>query len=369
MINRGFWERLISKTVSVRFVVVVVAVVVLSFTSCYVSCIQYDVVTHWHFPFWGAYDVVDDSGVARYEFAFVTSLSSQSGIHKPDQVYVAARVVEETVSEPTELFEGLILELSTLEFSPNQCDYLPQQPAQVGPLRQYSSDLYAARLLDLPGLYREGLKPVSVSLHSLRYEDISPSRVKVLGVHDDFSMVCSSASIEAFDLSANQADPEPDQLQHDGDQPLDVDGGPHCDFLAMLEDKKPANSARKRRRTTKQFPSDNPEETAKEDNVSSEGPETGSILDDPCIRTFLGGEDVLALFQAFDLCRAAEEASSFHAYRERAFQCEPDSESEGHSAKYAGSGITQQNVGLVIYYERHCIQSSHLCYENTHVFA
>ena len=79
----------------------------------------------------GAFEVIDTLGYCRIEFAFITAMSAQSGTHRPDQVYVLAHVVSEPVAAPSTRFEGLVLELSTLEFFPPQTDVFPPQGVQV----------------------------------------------------------------------------------------------------------------------------------------------------------------------------------------------------------------------------------------------
>ncbi len=257
-------------------------------------------------------------------------MSAQSGTHKPDQVYVVARVIEHAPAEELVRFRGLVLELATLQHFNSPHEYLPKQPHAVGRLQQYSSDRYAAHLLDLPGLAQEGLEPTMVAIHPLIYEDISPSRVRICGIdHGATDLVCTPESGPEGNSNTESNLPEGQQEQHPSNfhQAAIPDVG--IDFLAQLEEvQPPPKKAKKSTAKPHVHQGDQISETDSTDVTKGD-----SILDDPSVRTFLSEDDISALLQAQDICKHASTAACFDDLKAKTFAGNDSDESDGHSVE------------------------------------
>lgn len=279
----------------------------------------------------GAFEVIDNLGSHRFEFAFVTAMSAQSGTHKPDQVYVLAHICEEPLANPSVQFEGIILQLSTLQYHPPEKDYLPAQPITVGPLRQYDSDRYAAHLLDLPGLSQEECFPVRVDIHLLYYQDISLGRVKVLGVEPGVSaLTCTPSSHEPVEhRQCDAIQDQNDDVQLPGSH---VGGGDDFDLLRLLDGEPPLKKEKKTasNRKEKQLEPEQLDEIDDNDDFSK----GNSILGDPNLRAFLSEDDIISLREAQELCRKATVAESLEESRQELFGApgDGDADSEGDLA-------------------------------------
>lgn len=277
----------------------------------------------------GAFEVFDSGGSSRIEFAFITALSAQSGTHKPDQVYVVTRVIERGPIEELVRFRGVVLELATLQHFNSPHEYLPKQPHAVGRLQQYSSDRYAAHLLDLPGLAQEGLEPRMVAIHPLIYEDISPSRVRICGIdHGATDLVCTPESGPEGNSERTEGHlPEHQQEQHPSNvhQAAIPDVG--IDFLEQLEEVQPPPKKAKKSTAKPHVHQGDPISESDSTDVTK----GDSILDDPALRAFLSEDDISALLQAQDICKHASTAACFDDLKATTFEGNDSDESDGHS--------------------------------------
>ena len=71
-----------------------------------------------------AFEVYDSGGWCHVEYAFVTAASAQSGVHKPQQVFVCLEVVDKTEHR----FLGKVLKFSRLAYiEPEGSSYLPHR--------------------------------------------------------------------------------------------------------------------------------------------------------------------------------------------------------------------------------------------------
>ncbi len=128
-----------------------------------------------------AFEVFHTGDSSCFEFAFITAASSQSGTHRPEQVFCCldpVAISRDVIINGGFRFEGLTLALSTLmHVQPSEHEYFKAQPVQSGRLRMYTSDLFAAHLLDLPIKEDPQLDAVHVVVHHLDFIDVSPSAV------------------------------------------------------------------------------------------------------------------------------------------------------------------------------------------------
>ena len=117
-----------------------------------------------------AFEVYDSGGWCHVEYAFVTAASAQSGVHKPQQVFVCLEVVDKTEHR----FLGKVLKFSRLAYiEPEGSSYLPHRLDKAGRIRMYTADRFASRLLGLPVLADETTDAVQVVVHFLEFQDLS----------------------------------------------------------------------------------------------------------------------------------------------------------------------------------------------------
>ena len=250
------------------------------------------------------FEVEDSSGENFRQYAFLTAPSARSGTHQAQQVFVLLGPVDWDLSvyeKGTSELAGLVLELQTLAYvSPMGSSHLPLQPELAGRLRMFTSDQFAAYLLDLPVRVDSSLDAVQVRAQLIYFQDILPRRVMVTGVGSTgCEMVATAESAPGND---GEEEPESDNGgdgDGDGDHchtdALNDDAAPSTDLLSMLELELGVESAPKKRRKQRT--------TKKEEKIEPE--RTGdSILDDPCLQTFLSKDDLESLRSVRDLCKA-----------------------------------------------------------------
>lgn len=256
------------------------------------------------------FEVRDTCGDDYRQYAFLTAPSSRSGTHPAQQVFVCLEPVDWDLGiydQGTSEFAGLVLQLQTLLYvKPEGSFHLPLQPEPAGRLRMFTSDQFAAHLLDLPVRVDPARDSTMVSAHVMHFQDILPSRVVITGV--------SSSGLEmtaTFD-SAPGDSPDPDDggedtgLNH-GDQ-IDDAEETHFDLLSVLEQQHacsedtPATKKRKGNNI-----SSCSKKSAKRKEVSfldePAAVVTGNpVLDDPCLQSFVSSESLHALRSAYDIC-------------------------------------------------------------------
>lgn len=253
------------------------------------------------------FEVQDSSQEDFRLYAFLTAPSARSGTHQAQQVFVLLHPVDwdfSVVEEGTSELAGLILELQTLTYvKPIGPSHLPVQPEPTGRLRMFTSDQFAAYLLDLPIRVDSSRNAVQVSAQLICYQDILPGRVMVTGVQSSgLEMVATAESAPGQD---DEEEPGSDSGGGDGDD----DGGGHrgslndddaaatpsIDLLSMLESQfvgEAAPKKPKRERKPKEQAESQPERSG------------DAILDDPCLQTFLSKDDLKSLRSVHDLCKA-----------------------------------------------------------------
>lgn len=261
-----------------------------------------------------AFCVRDNLGDERWEFAFLTAPSAQAGHHKPEQVFVCLHKVgwqldDMNVHSNPSRFYGLILQLSTLNFvQPERSVYLPStQPLKIGRLRMFTSDSFAAHLLDLPILANETLDAVDVSAVLLRYEDILLGRVRVVGEESEDAHWF--ATPESTTFPEDTIDDHDDG--NDEGQPNVEDIPQDMDLMALLDDTSKKARPTKRARTGEAGKKPQSKSGPALEHADHKGEATSShgdaILDDPLLNTFLEEDDIKALRRARDLCKNSEE--------------------------------------------------------------
>lgn len=249
------------------------------------------------------FEVRDSGGDVFRQCTFLTSPSAQSGTHKPEQVFVSLVPVDWDMDcEGSYLgaaHAGMILEFQTLAFvdPPASCHF-PIQPEMSGRLRMWTSDQFAAYLLDLPIQANSNRDPVEVKAYLMEFLDILPSRVMLTGKIDNIPNLLANPNISPL---SNPDREESDQDSDDAGGPAqDEDGmgqgNAECDLLLLLEQSDNNDSKPKRKKTK---PSD---KSTKESTESSSKGYGDVILDDPCLRTFLSPDDIMALQVAREHC-------------------------------------------------------------------
>ena len=299
------------------------------------------------------FEITDSGGLCYREFCFITAPSSQSGTNKPDQVFVCMDKHDETHTDETGLF-GLVLVFSTRPYVvPSGREFFRQQPLAVGPLRMYTCDEFAARVLDLPKLMNPQLEAVAVTAKFLQFEDILPGMIRVVGFR--MQDVLLSATADGAVLGNADADDSDNKNLDDDDQqpsgagPSDAfsDG---FDLLGMLEaaaDPPPKRQKQVHRRKEASKKSD--------DRSLDESLETALgdlLLDDPCVQTFPSAEEIQAFRSARAVCVSASTSSNLCDWRAQAVPEEASSESGDENVEDAtldssstgGGGSTDSNA-------------------------
>ncbi len=251
----------------------------------------------------GACSILDSRGQSIVTFAFMTSPSGQSGIHKPEQVFVLLHVASREEGCGDGQFSGLMLELSTSAYvPPSGSTYLPTQPEKFGALKMFTTDGFVDYLLNVPTLRDPACHAERVDVCLLRFEDFLPSVVKVIGVDDDMGVLV--ATHLGLHIDGEEVDDPLDDQQFDGPGPCpalddleeknhDHSGG--VDLLSLLESETPSPCRKKPRRKQKEKAQGNLDE-------EQESGKKFSLLDDPSLGAFLDPKDIEALREAENLC-------------------------------------------------------------------
>lgn len=245
----------------------------------------------------GACSVLDSHGQSIVTFAFMTSPSGQSGIHKPEQVFALLHVASREEGCGDGQFDGMMLELSTSAYVPaTGSTYLPTQPEKFGALKLFTTDGFVDYLLNIPTLRDPAWHAERVDVCLLRFEDFLPSVVKVIGVDDDMGVLVAThlgLRIDGEEVDAPLDDQQPgDPCPALEEKNHDFSGG--VDLLSFLESEDSPRRKKPRRK---------PKEKA-QGNLDEEH-ESGkklSLLDDPSVGCFLDPKDIEALREAENLC-------------------------------------------------------------------
>ena len=248
-------------------------------------------------------------------FAFLTSPSARSGVHKPDQVFVEAAPVNgrPDVSAGNDRFNGLDLQLQTQPYVAMKKVWLPLQGGDdlspsVGPLLMRNADEFAKHLLDLGGLMDSAACTVQIT--KLLFEDLWPSSVRVTGRDESMQVIVVDAS-EPADGAADEdenAAPEAPQepLQH-----------ADLDFLALLDAEKPRKTPRGRH-------------ASRDIHVPEVFASSEDVLADPELQSIVGQEEFQRIRNALHLCVTPEQNANDFVQRvgDEGSQSESDSEIE-----------------------------------------
>jgi len=273
----------------------------------------------------------------------MTAPSAQSGIHKPQEVFCLLNVALEGDEDDPDPFCGLILELATSAYiTPQGSLYLPVQANKVGALKMFATDEFVEHLLDLPTVSDPSNYADEINVGLLKFEDILPSVVKVLGIDFDVGTLVAK-SHEDTDMDALGDDDDDEDV---GELPLG-DGRAaesnsdfntmEVDLLSLLEGSccgKPNKGPAKKRQKKKE---QNPDDMDRENNELTPDCQPESLLNDPCLRTLLSPED-LAVFQDVEqFCASVHKAADINEHRHAQDQVggvdfgggDSDSESDG----------------------------------------
>eukprot|EP00435_Cladocopium_sp_Y103_P028137 s2217_g7.t1 len=276
------------------------------------------------------FEVLDTEGGVYRQYAFITGCSARSGTHQPVQVFACLEPVDwdyQLFDQLDSPFAGLILDLQTLPYvEPEGSDHFPRQPEVAGRLRMFTSDQFAAFLLDLPVLVDPRLDSCQVTAHLMTYEDILPRRVKVLGVDDAITgMIATHDSAPAVERDVQPSDTGMDDEANTEPDPFDL--------LALLEKANDGGSCeqKSKRRKRQNTEAQNRANNASTDCYSVETPNDvkpggDPILDDPCLQTFLTPEAIAALRHARGQCEASK-SEDVQDWVQGGF-CSDDSESD-----------------------------------------
>ncbi len=261
------------------------------------------------------FEVRDTCGDDYRQYAFLTAPSSRSGTHPAQQVFVCLEPVDWDLGiydQGTSEFAGLVLQLQTLLYvKPDGSLHLPLQPELSGRLRMFTSDQFAAYLLDLPVRVDPARDSTMVSAHVMHFQDILPSRVVITGV------ASSGLEMTATFDSAPGDSPDPDDRGEDdtvlnhGD-PIDHAEETHFDLLSMLEQQHVCSEDTKKRKGNN---SSGSKKSAKWEAVSFLDEPTSvvtgnPVLDDPCLQSFVSSESLHALRSAYDICKGHESTAN-----------------------------------------------------------
>lgn len=254
----------------------------------------------------------------------MTAVSAQAGSHRADQVFVACDIVGRTERSETSPFIGLLLELSTeAHVVPSSTKYFPEMPDQVGRLRMYTADMYAAHLLGLSESLDSDIHAVNVVIQLLTFEeDLYPKRLRITGVED--STFSTEEALSVVEVE-NNAEGVEEAMPVLGDQSVDTGD---IDFTVLLSchDEKPTCSSekpiasarpRKKAKQTGSNQVDDSDVLEFQDDMQSPPPE-GSLLDDPSLVAFMELSDIVNLRQAVNVCKDADKSSDVACWRARA---------------------------------------------------
>eukprot|EP00439_Symbiodinium_sp_Y106_P043780 s4291_g5.t1 len=220
-------------------------------------------------------------------FAFLTSPSARSGIHRPEQVFVEAAPVDgrPDASAGRNRFDGLDLQLQTRPYVLMKKVWLPLQGGDdlspsVGPLVMRNSDEFAKHLLDLGSSLDSSAS--TIQIRKLQFQDLWPSSVRVVGIDEGMQPIVVDASESADDAADSEVEAAPEAV----DDPRQ-DG--ELDFLALMDAEK-SKQPRRTRRANRSIPV--PEIPASSDDV----------LADPELQSILGPQEFQRIRDVLDLC-------------------------------------------------------------------
>ena len=291
------------------------------------------------------FEITDSGGISYREFCFVTAVSSQSGTHKPEQVFVCLDKHDESETDISGIC-GLILVLSTRPYvQPTETEFFQRQPLAVGQLRMYTSDCFVARLLDLPKLLNPELVAVKVAVSFLQFEDILPGMIRVIGV--DVQNHCLFATADGAVLDTDEAEDHSEQEPEHGVSSHAQDSSGGIDLMALLEDSAEPRP-RKQRKTTGSKPKQKTEGTNEPDGSIEEA--LGDFLLDD-LSTFLTREEIEGLKRVRGLCAAASTGNDLSEWRPNAVPEDASSESGDEHVEDAflnndSSSNTDGNVSI-----------------------
>jgi hypothetical protein len=248
------------------------------------------------------FEVMDTMGSLYLQYAFVTACSARSGTNQAQQVFVCLHPIDWDVELQNEMQNksglcDMVLDLQALTyFDFGDSGHFPRQPTSAGRLRMFTSDQFAAFLLDLPVKIDSTLDAVQVTAHLIHYKDILPSRVVLIGANESFGAMI--ASPETSPAISGEGD------QDEADDPADDQGeggqgeeSQEFDLLSYLEMTRASEPKPKRKKTQQ----GKKQETTKECNDDHK--RNDPILDDPSLSTFLSQHDIAALKSARDQCQ------------------------------------------------------------------
>lgn len=270
------------------------------------------------------FQVTDSVGDVFQQYSFLTAASSQSGIHRPQQVFVCLVPVDWDFDlchgiEDDSTSVGLVLDLQTLSFiQPQGSNLFPPQPELAGRLRMFTSDQFAAFLLDLPVSVDAGRAPKDVKADIMHFKDILPRRVVITGVNTDITgLIATPESAPVIGNRNGPVEPEPNQSPAQGPEPV-------FDLMSMLETSnighEPPSKRRRNQTSSKsRLAASNVNMESTSDSVDAQHGDP--ILDDPCLQTFLSPQDLSDLKAARDECVATGRLSDLQDWDQTDLKC------------------------------------------------
>ena len=251
----------------------------------------------------------DNKGQWYRQYAFLTAPSARSGNMKAEQVFVCLTPFDWDFSLNSQGSEnGLVLQLQTLVFyEPPESCHLPRQPEMSGRLRMFTSDQFAAYLLDLPIKIDSELDAVEVNAFLMDFKDILPSRVLITGSDDSIPKLTATETFSPLDQPDGDGSDSNSDQDGGGDVPKDTAGEgvqPEVlDLLSLLESTESSEPKQKKSRmkSSSKKKDDANKTSEKDSTVKGRG---DPILDDPCLKAFLSASDISALQSAREQCKS-----------------------------------------------------------------
>ena len=255
----------------------------------------------------------------------------------------------------TDPFAGLMLELSTSEHvEPTGTIYLPRQPGTFGPLKMYTTDLFVEYLLDMPSLTDPTLSVRKVHIRVQNFEDFLPSIVKVIGVEfsigddDDSGDDDANAAVIADEgdhdvvldgdvANGDQSDQHSSSCSNALCDPPTLDGTAQVDLLAFLETDSSEQEPPKKRSKNKLNKCEDPKRDLCDEGDVKE-PTKISLLDDPCLESFLSEGDMVAFRDVENLCSSVHALSNIYERRATTVDLD-DAKSDSDEEAVVDAGI------------------------------
>lgn len=267
--------------------------------------------------------MVGSSGQTFVQFAFMTAVSAQSGIHRPQQVFCLLHVaLDEGCGMGGDQFSDMMLELATAPYiTPTGTHYLPGQPCKAGALKMMATDEFVEYLLDMPAVADPNNHVVDVRISLLCFEDILPSVVRVIGVDPDIGTLTFDSPMQHVDnddgpmQNMEDASSRPVDDQRSSVDPLVVDLMSELENLNLGTETPPPKKRTRTKESNQSVVDDNRDPQQLDDGQSITKGKTMSLLDDPCLEAILSPNDISAFREVEQFCATVHTATTISEKR------------------------------------------------------